>query len=104
MHLFLTCQIQNPVIPRVGREGVAHGGTAGQGGNGQDGRPTDQSAQETTALCILQTSEDTPPGPISGSTNKGNPVLTERGTKQPVEPLFIRSLSAGPRPLSVPGC
>ena len=39
-----TCRFQNPDIPRAGRDGAAHGGTAGRGGTGQDGTPTDRSA------------------------------------------------------------
>ena len=41
---------KNPDIPRAGRDGAAHGGTAGRGGDGQDGTPTDRFAQETTVL------------------------------------------------------
>ena len=104
LHLFLTRQIRSPDIPLAGREGVAHDGTAGRGGNGQDGRPTYRPVHKSTVRFILQTIEDNPPGPISGSRNKGNPVLTERATKQPVGLRFIRSLSACPRPLSVSGC
>ena len=56
-----TCRVQNPDIPRAGRDGAAHGGTAGRGGAEQDGTPTDLFAQETTVPHTLQTIEENPP-------------------------------------------
>ena len=73
-HQIITCRIQTPDIPRAGRDGAGHGGTAGRGGDGQDGTPTGRSAQETTVPLTLQTIEESPPGRLSGSTNKGNPL------------------------------
>ena len=70
----IICQIQNPDILRVGRDPSAHGGTAGRGGDGQDGTPTDRFAQETAVPLTLQTIENNPPGRVSGSTNKRNPM------------------------------
>ena len=53
------------------REGAAHGGTAGQGGDGQGGTPTGRSAQETTDPLTAQTIEENPLGRVSGRTDKG---------------------------------
>ena len=47
-----TCRVQNPDIPRTGRVGAAHGRAAGRGGAGQDGTPTDRSAQVTTPTFV----------------------------------------------------
>ena len=69
-----TCRVQNPDIPRAGRDRAAHGETAGRGGVGQDGTPTGRFAQETNAPLTIQTIEENPPGRVSGSTNKGNPM------------------------------
>ena len=55
----INCRVQNPDIPRAGKDGAAHGGTAGQGGDGQDGTSTGRSAQEITAPLIFQTIEKT---------------------------------------------
>ena len=47
-------RIQNPDIPRAGRDVAAHGGTAWRGGDGQDGTPTGLFAQETTVPFTFQ--------------------------------------------------
>ena len=53
-----TCRIQNPDIPRAGRDGLARGGTAGRGGAGQDGMPTGRPTKVTSVLHTLQTMEE----------------------------------------------
>ena len=49
-HLIVTCRIPNPDKSQAGRDGAAHGGTVGRGGDGQDGTPTGRFAQETPSL------------------------------------------------------
>ena len=68
------CRIQNPDIQRAGRNEAAPGGTVGRGGDGQDGTPTDRFAKETIVPLTFQTIADNPPGCVSGSTNKENPI------------------------------
>ena len=68
------CRIQNSDIPRAGRDGAAHGGTAGRGGDGQGATPTGRLAQETAVSPTFQTVEENPPGRVSSSTNTGNPM------------------------------
>ena len=65
---------QNADIPRASRGGAAHGGAAGRGRVGQDGTPTDRSAEETTDHLAPQSSVDNCPGRPPGSTNKGIPI------------------------------
>ena len=87
-----------------GRDGAAHGGTAGQDGDGQGGTPTGRFAQETTDPLTHQTIEENLLGRVSGRTDKGNPMSTGGGIKCPVADRFITGLSAGRRPLFVHGC
>ena len=52
-------RIQNPDIPRAGRYGAAHGGTAGPGGDGQHRTPTTGLfAEEKTNSLTPQTIEE----------------------------------------------
>ena len=71
MYLFI-CRIGNPDIPRAGRHGAAHGGTAGPGRDRQHRTPTGRFVQEKTTLFILQTMEKCFPRRFFGSTNKAN--------------------------------
>ena len=70
----ITCRAQNPGILRAGRDEVAHGGTAGRGGDGQDRTPTGRFAQETTVLLAFPNIEENCFERFSGSTNKRNPM------------------------------
>ena len=54
----LTCRTQSPDIPRAGRYGAAHGGTAGPGGDKQHRTPTGRFAQEKAAPLTPQTMEE----------------------------------------------
>ena len=54
----MTCRIQNRDLPRAGRHGAAHGGTAGPGGDGPHRTPTGLFAQEKTAPFTPQTMEE----------------------------------------------
>ena len=83
------CRIRNPDIPQASRYGAAHGGTAGPGRDGQHRTPTGRFAQEKNAPLTFQEMEKQFPGRASGGTNKGNPVQTDGGTKQGVDPRFI---------------
>ena len=54
-----------PDTLRADRDGAAHGGTAGRGGDGQDGTPTGWFAQQTTVPLTFQTIEENPRGRVS---------------------------------------
>ena len=61
-------------VPRAGRDGVAHGGTAGPDGDGQHGTPTGRLAQEKTAPLTPQLIEENARGRVFGRKNKGSPM------------------------------
>ena len=53
----IICRVQNPDLPRAGRYGAAHCGTAGPGGDEQHRTPTGRFHQEKNAPLTLQTME-----------------------------------------------
>ena len=60
--LQFTCRIQNSDIPRAGRDGAAHGGTEGRGGDGQDGRRRVGSPRRQPSLLLPRRSKKTSMG------------------------------------------
>ena len=97
-----------PELLRAVRDGAVHGGTAGRGGDGQDGTPTGRFAQEITVPLTLQTIEEYPPRRVYGSTNKGDLFCSGRAqqgdsarddyrhvTRQSTCTIFPRQTAAG---------
>ena len=70
------------------------GRTAGRGDAGQNKVPTFRSPWKPNALLAPQRNVNKFPERALASTNKGNPIQTVEGTKRPVDPRFIRGLSA----------
>ena len=94
------CRIQNPDIPRAGRDGAAHCGWRDGAGMGRTaGRWVDSTRKQPSFLPPRRSKET-----ILG-------VSLEARTKETIcEPMgeqsqrLTRGLSAGRRPLFVPGC
>ena len=78
-------------VPRAGRDGVAHGGMAGRGGDGQDGVPTGLFAQETTDPLPSRQLETTLLGVPLEARTKEIRLRAVWG-----EPLFVDPLWRGP--------
>ena len=96
---YTNCRIKNPDMPRAGRDGAAHGGTAGRGWAGRD---ADGSVRQ---------GDDRPSHPPDFRRKPllGVPLekrISETPWKQMEEqkPHLTRDLTTGRRPLLFPGC
>ena len=72
LRLYFTCRIQNPDIPRAGRYGAAHGGTAGPGGDGQHRTPTTGlfAKEKTNSLTLRRWKNDLLGVPLEEGTRE----------------------------------
>ena len=99
-----TCRVQNPDIPRAGRYGAAHGGTARPGGDGQHRTPTTGLfAQEITNTLIPRRGKNDFLG-VFWKNEQWKPYVNRWRKKTAVDPRLITGLTAGRKALFLPGC
>ena len=99
----ITCRIQKPDIPRAGRDGAAHGGTARWGRAGRmPGRRVGPPRRPPTLVPSRRSNKIILGVSLEGRTKETlcNPVKT----KPAVDNRLITDLSAGQWPLFVLGC
>ena len=96
----LLCRTHNPDRPRAGRARAADDGVSGRGELGRMGRRRFCPPKEQPSLLPLRPSETT----VLKHFSEARRSETLIKPKKEQNPRLIRGLSAGRRPLSVPGC